>query len=286
MWDYLKEWFAGFNLPQLNIPSIGFTELLDIAIVAFLLYKILQWIRKTRAWSLLKGILLIVVFAALAYFLNLVTVLWIVQNSLAMGLIVIVILFQPELRKALEQIGKGIDFLSLNKYDSTKSTKITDESINEIAKAMSAMSKAKTGALICIEKDVTLKEHEQAGVIVDAHITSQILINIFEVNTPLHDGAVIIRFNRVSSAACVLPLSNEEIGGDLGTRHRAAVGLTEESDAIALVVSEETGIMSVSESGKLLRNQNEIQIADILTKTFLVEKIKPLKHGRRRNGDV
>jgi diadenylate cyclase len=188
-----------------------------------------------------------------------------VQNAFTMGLIVIVILFQPELRKALEQIGRGWYFSIAKPGD--KVSRWSPYTVNELIRACRAMSAIKTGALVVLEQEVTLDEQERTGIPIDAVVSSQLLMNIFEKNAPLHDGAVIVRQNRVSAAACIIPLTAEDVGHDLGTRHRAAVGMSEVSDALVVVVSEETGTISVAIGGQLIRDVSEPQLRDLLTKT-------------------
>ena len=282
MWNLLSEWLTRLNIPSWYLPSLGFTDFLDIAIVASLLYLILQWIRRTQAWSLLKGIIIVLFVSSAAFLFNLVTVQWIVQNAFAMGIMVIVILFQPELRKALERIGKGLDFPSI-RGDSEKDARISGRTVNETVKAVKAMSQNVTGALICFERNVTLTDHEQLGIQIDALVSSQMLINIFTHNTPLHDGAVMIRHNRIASAGCVLPLTAEALDEDLGTRHRAALGLSEASDALVVVVSEETGTVSTAHSGKLTRGLNEYQLRDWLIRASYGgdPNTGPRRRGRR-----
>jgi diadenylate cyclase len=265
MFNYLQEW-AG--IPPLNFPdwnSIGLIDIIDIVIVAMLIYFILGWIRKSRAWSLLKGIFFFAVIAALAYLFRMVTVTWVVQNAFAMGLVAVVILFQSELRKGLEQLGKGVLLTGFTQNtDARKNTRITIQTINEIVRAAKDMSKARTGAIICIERNVPLGEHEATGIQIDAVVSSQLIMNIFEDKTPLHDGAILIRANRVVAATCIFPLTSEDIGRELGTRHRAAVGITEVSDAFVVVVSEETGAVSAADGGKLQRHLTENQLRDLL----------------------
>ncbi|MDR1664946.1 MAG: diadenylate cyclase CdaA [Clostridiales bacterium] len=264
MLQRINELFANINIPEFNMPEISFSAVLDILIVAYMVYFVLQWIRQTRAWSLFKGVVFILAIAAAAGLFNLVTVLWILQNAFAMGLILIVVLFQPELRNALEKIGRGRLFSSLVKSGNGDG-RISIDTVNEIVKAVKEMSAARTGALIVMEQDVALGDHEQTGISVDALVSSQLLMNIFEKNTPLHDGAVIIRQNRVVAAACILPLTSDEVSHDLGTRHRAAIGITEISDAMVVVVSEETGSISVATVGVIKRKINEYELRDILS---------------------
>jgi diadenylate cyclase len=258
MFERIWEWIQEINVPTMSFPSMGWMEMVDILIVAFIVYFVMKWIRHTRAWSLIKGIIFILAIAAAAYLFNLSTVLWVLQNAFAMGLIVVVVLFQPELRKALEQIGRNRIFSTIYKHEGK--TGVSIHTVNEVIKAVIEMAAVKTGALIVIEREMVLDDHEHTGIMMDAMVSSQLLMNIFERNTPLHDGATIIRNNRVIAASCILPLTAEEIGHDLGTRHRAAVGISEVSDALVVVVSEETGGISIVEAGNLTRNQNEQQL--------------------------
>jgi diadenylate cyclase len=268
----LREWISEINFPLLSMPSVGFAEVIDILIVAYIVYFVLKWIRQTRAWSLMKGVFAILAIAAASWLFELTTVLWILQNAFAMGLIVVVVLFQPELRNALEQIGRGRLFSALTKTDGD--ARISINTINEVVKAASSMAEVSTGALIVLEQDVATGEHESTGIPVDAMVSSQLLFNIFEKNTPLHDGAVIIRNNRIVAASCILPLTTDEIGRELGTRHRAAVGVSEVSDALAIVVSEEKGSISIAAGGQLMRNLSENELRDILMTGY-----DPVKQG-------
>jgi diadenylate cyclase len=250
------------------------------------------WIRETKAWTLFKGFMMVVIVFAAANLLYLTTIKWIIEMTFNIGLIAIVVIFQPELRKALEQLGKG-KYLSFIKSSDKNITDLSAQSAEEIVKAVKVMSEAKTGALIVIEQNASIWEPGSSGIPLDSIISSQLLINIFEHNTPLHDGAVVIRHNRISAAACILPLTKEEIGKDLGTRHRAAVGVSEESDAVVLVVSEETGGMSIASGGSLRRSLSEKQIRAILLRSEKtdapeIEKTKkkrPLTIRRHRKYD-
>jgi len=244
---------------------MGFSEILDIIILCVLIYYIMKWIRKTHAWSLLRGFVILVIVALVAYLFNLVTVIWLVQNAFAMGFVALVILFQPELRKALEQLGRGVGSLSDRKGQ------MVAASIDEITHAMVNMSASRTGVLICIERTVALTDISNTGITVDAVLTRQLLMNIFTVNTPLHDGAVIVRDNRVLSAACILPLTAESVDYELGTRHRAALGLSEVSDALVIIVSEETGSISAASGGKLTRHLTEQKLREVLGAELLEE---------------
>ena len=239
-------------------PRISLGNLLEIAIIAFLVYELLLWIKNTRAWSLLKGLLVILAFAMFAAILRLDTILWILEKTGTIAVTALIIIFQPELRKALEQLGSNNLVAGLFSFDDHKEEQeFTERTLNEITRAVFEMSKVKTGALIVIEKTVSLKEIERTGIAVDGLVTSQLLINIFEHNTPMHDGAVVVRGNRVVAATCYLPLSeNMMISKELGTRHRAALGISEITDSITIVVSEETGRVSVVQDG-ILRRTND-----------------------------
>ena len=241
----------------LSLPRMTLIDLVEVIIIAFALYHIILWMRKTRAWNLLKGIVVLLLCYLIAYFLDMSTILWIFNRTLAIGITALAVVFQPELRKALEELGRKNFVASIIPFDDTKDKveRFSDRSINEIVKATVELARAKTGALITLEKDISLAEYERTGINIDSAISSQLVINIFEHNTPLHDGAVILREDRVVSATCYLPLSdNLGLSKELGTRHRAGVGISEVSDSTTVIVSEETGKISVAVRGKLLRN--------------------------------
>ena len=247
------------NLSTLSIPSVHITDIIDIIIVAIVIYTVIHWIKETRAWSLFRGLMVIALFSLLSYNLHFYTITWIIERTFSVGVIAVIIIFQPELRKALEQIGAS-GFSSVTGLLQTKSSddRLSPQDANEIAEACVKMAEVKTGALIVIERNVSMGDIVSAsGVAVYAVISSQLLINIFEDKTPLHDGAVIIRDNRVAAASCILPVTQSEIGQELGTRHRAAVGASEVSDAFIIVVSEETGKISIARDGKLEKAVSE-----------------------------
>ena len=249
--------------------KIEIADIVEIIILALVFYEIMIWIRKTKAWIIFKGIAIILVFTLIASIFNLNTILWIVNQTLSVGIIALVILFQPELRKALEQIGQKNFLSDIISIDAGKkvSERFSDKTINELVKAAYELGRTKTGALIVIEQNHSLQEYVRTGIDVDGIITSQLLINIFEHNTPLHDGAVIVKGNRVVSATCYLPLSdNMELSKELGTRHRAGVGISEATDAFTIIVSEETGKVSVTQGGQLLRNVDGDQLRSLLVK--------------------
>lgn len=235
--------------------KIEVSDIVEIIIISFMIYELLKWIQSTRAWQLLKGMIVITVFIALAAIFKLNTILWIVEKAINMLMIAIVVVFQPELRKALEQLGRKKFFAGIFPDNTETNERFSDETVDALVKAAYEMGKVKTGALIVIEQDTNLSEYEETGIALDAMVSSQLIINIFEHNTPLHDGAVIMRGNRLTAATCYLPLSdNMELSKDLGTRHRAAVGISEVTDSFTIVVSEETGSVSIAIGGRLFRN--------------------------------
>ena len=249
--DFIAKYIA-------RMPSIRWVDIVEILLIAFLMYHILVWVKNTRAWSLLKGIIVIAVFILIAAYFQMNTILWIVQNAFGVAVTAVVVILQPELRKALEELGqKNIisSIIPFETYRTSEEGRFSDKTINEITKACVEMGKVKTGALIVIEQNQSLSEYERTGIDVDGIVTSQLLINIFEKNTPLHDGAVIVRGNRITSATCYLPLSdNMALSKDLGTRHRAGVGISEATDSMTVIVSEETGKISVAYKGELERS--------------------------------
>ena len=255
--------------------TLTLVDLVEILIISFLFYHVILWVKSTRAWNLFKGILMILLFVLIAGLFQMSTILWIAENTLSVGLIAVVIIFQPELRKALENIGGRNRFTSLFSLNKTETVKFSDRTIEELIKATYAMGKVKTGALIVIEDEILLDEYIHTGIDVDAMVSSQLLINIFEKNTPLHDGAIILRGDRVVAATCYLPLSDSmSLSKDLGTRHRAAVGISEVSDSLTLIVSEETGKISIALRGQIYRDVDP---------DFLREK---LRYMQKRNQEA
>ena len=278
----LKVWLANdmswFTMPTV---SITITDVLEIFILAFLVYSLLLWIKSTRAWTLLKGLMVLVVCVSLVYILHMHTLIFIVNRGIDIAITAAIVIFQPELRRALEQIGEKQIVSSLIPIDTGRDVteRFSDKTVNEIAKAASEMGKAKTGALIVIEQNVRLDEYERTGITLDSVLTSQLLINIFEHNTPLHDGAVIVRGNRITSATCYLPLSdNMMLSKELGTRHRAGVGISEVTDSLTVIVSEETGGISVAYKGELKRNITVDELKEQLV--MLQNKTVPQKKFR------
>lgn len=272
----------------LSLPKIGVVDILEIIIIAFALYHVTFWVKRTRAWTLVKGVFVLFSAYIVAYILDMSVILWVFDKTIGLGITALLIVFQPELRKALEELGQKKIVSSILPFDENKDRNIrfTDRTVNEIVRATSELAKAKTGALIIMEKDIILSEYERTGIIIDSAISSQLLINIFEHNTPLHDGAVIVRGDRIVAATCYLPLSdNMGLSKDLGTRHRAAVGISEVSDSLTVIVSEETGMISVAVGGKLLRNID----GDLLRRKLndfqgKPSEEKPKKYFWRRKG--
>jgi len=263
-------------LPDFAMPSFRVGSILDIALITYATYLLLRWIRQTRAWGVFKGVLTLAAIYLIAMFLDMHAVRWLIEQIVPVAAIALVVLFQPELRKALERLGKArrIPFLVDPEEERVaNSTQI----IEEVIVAAKRMSATKTGGLVVIEQDIPLKDLESTGITLDAVVTSQLLLSIFENSAPMHDGAVIVRANRITAATCILPLTGEHLSSDLGTRHRAAVGVTEISDAYALVISEETGAISIAKEGELYRNLTEGDV-----RNMLLAGIRPAKSRKRR----
>lgn len=256
------------------IPKITYMNIVEIIIITFLIYEILLWIKNTRAWTLLRGIVMILGFAIFTYLLRLDTIMWILEKTALLATTALVIIFQPELRRALEQLGsQNLASMFLPFNDRKPEEGFTEKTVNELVRASFEMAKVKTGALMVIERSASLKDIERTGIDVDGIVTSQLLINIFEHNTPLHDGAVVIRGNRVAAATCYLPLSdNGSINKALGTRHRAAVGISEMTDSLTIVVSEETGRVSLAEHGELRKVDDAASLNRELRQLFVQEE--------------
>lgn len=281
---FIEKYFS-----KLYMPSMRWSDVAEVIIIAFLLYHILVWIKNTRAWSLLKGVFIIAIFLFVAVLFEMNTILWIVKNLFSVAAVAIVVVLQPELRKALEELGRKNLLSTIVTFDSSKPGKerLSERTINEIVKASIEMGKVKTGALIVIQNEQPLNEYERTGIDVDGVVSSQLLINIFEHNTPLHDGAVIVKENRITSATCYLPLSdNMELSKELGTRHRAGVGISEVTDSMTVIVSEETGKISIAYLGKLERGVDAERLRERLRSIqnrSIDEKKRKLWKGRSRN---
>jgi len=247
----------GSYMETLSLRSfnIRWQDIVEVIIISFLLYQIMAWVKHTKVWLLMKGIVIIMAFILFAIAFKMHTIIWIVEHVLSIAVTAMIVILQPELRHAIEELGRKSFVTNLITFEKPTDERFSDKTVNDLVKASFEMGKVKTGALMVIEQNVLLTEYERTGIEVDGLISSQLIINIFEHNTPLHDGAVIIRGNRVISATCYLPLSdNMEISKELGTRHRAAVGISEVTDALTIIVSEETGHVSVTYEGKLYRN--------------------------------
>ena len=263
----MQQWLAN----GISFPNIRITDILEIIIIAVIVYEIMVWIKSTKTWMLLKGLMALGLFILIAYLLNLHTILWLAEKSIAIMATAIIVVLQPELRRALEKLGEKKFISSVVPFNQTKENELfSDQTINALVTAAFAMGRVKTGALIVVEQEIKLSEYEHTGIMIDGVVSSQLLINIFEHNTPLHDGAVIIRGDRVVSATCYLPLTdNLRLSKDLGTRHRAAVGMSEVSDSMIIAVSEETGFVSIAMGGKLDRN---------VSKEYLTERLIALQN--------
>ena len=287
LWDKLAEYAKNFSSYR---TTMDFGDVAEILIIAVLLYYTLVWMKTTRAWILLKGLIVILAFLLLAYFFRMTTILWMAQNVLGFAVTALIVVLQPELRKALEELGKKNIISSVLPFDNSHrvNEEFSEKAVNEITKACVEMGKLRTGALIVIEQKVSLRDYERTGIDVDGIVTSQLLINIFEHNTPLHDGAVIIQGNRVVSATCYLPLSdNLGLSKELGTRHRAGVGISEITDSLTIIVSEETGKISVAYEGELERNLDADSLRDRMHKILNnpVEEHKNLRIWKGRSRD-
>lgn len=287
------KWIQAFNryLSKFSLyrMTMDIGDVIEIIIIAVLLYYILAWTKKTKAWALIKGMFVILAFLAIAYFAHMDTILWMAQNVLSFAVIALIIMLQPELRKALEELGTKKIWRKFFLFEIGNRGEVTTvKTIKEIVQACMEMARVRTGALIVIEQQFSMLEYEQTGIEIDGIVSSQLLINIFEKNTPLHDGAVLIRGNRIVSATCYLPLSvNLSISKDLGTRHRAGVGISEVTDSITVIVSEETGRISLAYKSELFRNLDAEQLCAKLEELLIEEeseenKSKLLKKGRSK----
>ena len=264
--ESIKAFFSTY-FDWFYVPNLTWSDVLDIIIIAYLLYHILLWFKTSRAWTLLKGILVLLVFLGLSALLRLNTILWIAKNIVSVLIIALIILFQPELRRALDELGRKRFFNRFFNFNDKNEgrQRLSDKTVYELVRTASELGKAKTGALIVLEHDTPLGEYERTGINVDAVVTSQLLVNIFEKNTPLHDGAVIVRNNRVVAATCYLPLTERnDVNKELGTRHRAGLGISENTDSMTIIVSEETGAVSVAHRGQLHRNLNDDSLRKLL----------------------
>lgn len=280
--SYLGDWY---------LPEVRIIDVIEIIIIAYIVYQIMVWIKNTKAWMLLKGILVLAAFILLAAVFKMNTILWLAQNLVSVLATAAIVVFQPELRRALEKLGQRDFWSSILPFERTTPTgRYSEKTIDAIVTACYDMGKVKTGALIVVERDIMLTEYENTGIALDCIVSNQVLVNIFEHNTPLHDGAVIVRGDRIVAATCYLPLSdNMRLSKDLGTRHRAAVGMSEVSDALVIAVSEETGRVSFAIGGHLTRAVPQEQLRQKLvqfqnkaeeSKKFTLKKGKQSDAGK------
>lgn len=270
------------------LTTVNILDLIDIVVVAYFLYRIYLMLKNTRAATLVKGLLVLVLFMLISRWLNLHVISWLLEKSMTVIMVALPVVFQPELRRALEQIGRGRLFNKGSELDEQE----MEEMLNAVANATVIMSRRKEGALMVFERETGLEERIETGVAVDGLISDSLLLNIFEKDTPLHDGAVIIRGKRIVAASCLLPLTeNRNLSQELGTRHRAAIGISEQSDAVVLVVSEETGAVSIARNGELMRYLTADDVKEILrsyllkptvnVKETLFEKIKHMRGEKK-----
>ena len=258
----------------MSLPQMRPMDFVEIILIAAVFYNVIKWIKTTRAWVIVKGLIVLLLVWILATVLKFDVILWLFTNTIGVGITAVLILFQPELRRVLETLGtrRILSFDLFMEGKDKKNEKFTQDTLNELVRGTFELAKTKTGALIVLEQDVSLAEYAQTGITIDGLITSQLLINIFEHNTPLHDGAVIVRGDRIVSATCYLPLSgNMRLSKDLGTRHRAGVGISEVTDSFTIIVSEETGKVSIAKGGNLIFNVDG---------DFLRAKLMELQKGK------
>ena len=280
--NFYQQNIADYILSLQEYPIKLVLLIIDITIVVLIAYKALQLLKETRAWQLLKGIVYLIIATAVSGLLQLNILHFLLSSLMTYGVIILIVIFQPELRRALEQLGtsKLTKFFGIDQDIATK----TKENIYKIAIAATELSKTKTGALIVIERDIEIKDIISTGIYMDAERSPQLVVNIFTPNTPLHDGAVVISDNKIRAAACMLPLaSDKDIAKELGTRHRAAIGISKESDSIAVVVSEETGKISVAKDGTLIADIKEEALKKILIKNMITKRMLPNREKTQKN---
>lgn len=290
MEQWIRNFFSNY-VSDMYFPNVHLTDIIEILIVSVIVYEIMLWIKNTKAWMLLKGMIVLGLFILVAAIFQMHTILFLARESINVLAVAAVVVFQPELRRALEKLGEKNLLSNINLFDRNKENqRFSDETVESLVKACFDMGSVCTGALIVVEQAIRLTEYEMTGIELDCKVSSQVLLNIFEHNTPLHDGAVIVRGDRITSATCYLPLSdNMQISKDLGTRHRAALGMSEVSDALIIAVSEETGQVSVAMGGQLARGitpeylatrLSQIQYRTSEGKKFTIRK------GRQRHEEV
>lgn len=274
IWESIVRW-AG---------TIEFADFLDVAIVSYLIYKIIKLVRDTRAEQLVKGFVLLAVGYLLVDIFKLTTMSFLLQNVLTLGVTALVVVFQPELRRALEQVGRvkiGLTMFSQGDIDEDEQERRWHSAVSALCESAVSLSRQKIGALIVIERETKLGEIIKTGTVIDADVSAELVGNVFFPNSPLHDGAMMIRNGKLYAAGCFLPISdNQSISKTLGTRHRAALGMSENSDAVIIVVSEETGVISVAENGKLIRNYDAATLQERLEKTLFTNKLSEFAEKR------
>ena len=274
---------------DMYFPEIRLTDIIEVLILTYLIYQLIIWIKNTKAWMLLKGIIVLAVFILVAAIFQMHTILYIAKNSVTVLATAAIVVFQPELRRALEKLGERQFLSSIVPFEKNRErVRFSEDTMDSIIDAAYNMGRVKTGALIVVEQAIRLNEYERTGIRMDCMVSMQVFMNIFEHNTPLHDGAIIIRGDRIVSATCYLPLSdNMGLSKDLGTRHRAAVGMSEVSDALIVVVSEETGAISVAQGGMLergvTRERLRERLTDIQNKKIESRKLAALWKGWRNH---
>jgi diadenylate cyclase len=282
IWSSIKSYLDWFYFPKMS-----WTDVLDILLISYLLYHILLWLKTSRAWTLLRGVAIIVLFLGLAALLRLNTILWIARNLINVFLLTLIILFQPELRHALDELGRKNILRNIinSSVPKSENAHLNDRTVFELVKTAIVLSKSKTGALIVLEHETPLGEYINTGISLDAVVTEQLLENIFEKNTPLHDGAVIIKNNRIVAATCYLPLTDRtDVNKELGTRHRAGLGISETTDSMTIIVSEETGSVSIAHAGVLYRDLDENGIRVQLEKIQDKPEDRPIKSRKLKKG--
>ena len=282
--DGLMNWLQGVLKWLVPPKPIGVIDVIQVLLLAFLVYRLILWMKNTRSYTLLRGILLIIAFVVLANVFNMEVIVWLLQNVGVVAITAVIIIFQPELRRMLERVGQSnfmSSILSVNRAGD-ENKRFSDHTLNELVRACYEMSEERTGALIVLEKDIPLEEYEKTGIPIDAVVSSQLLVNIFEHNTPLHDGAVLIRNDRIAAATCYLPLSdNMDLSKKLGTRHRAGVGISEVSDSLTIIVSEETGHVSYTQNGRIYNSVTPSELRETLLDNQLLITRRP---ARKKGG--
>ena len=272
--DGLVNWLKNIGSWLVPPKPIGVIDIVQILLLSYLVYKLILWMKNTRSYTLLKGILFIIGFVVIANLLNMEVIVWVINNLSVVAITALLIIFQPELRRMLERMGHSnplSSFFTSRSVDENK--RFSDHTINEVIRSVYDMSEARLGALIVLEKDISLEEYIHTGISIDAVVSNQLITNIFEHNTPLHDGAVILRGDRIEAATCYLPLSdNMDLSKKLGTRHRAGIGISEVSDSFTIIVSEETGNVSYARGGKLSGAVTPSELREVLAEEQILFK--------------